>query len=290
MASQNRGNYARYNAGGSRGLAVFRGAFILLTALTLSFGLGFFVIARMMPGGQSPNGGGTNSAPPPVTNHDSDQNHAPNARPAPTNPSSAPNAPASTTNPDADGPSILPDTNVQKPEKIDENGKHTSDSTQSSTTDPDDKNPSDHKTDSENDAQSAGDDSGDTTPSKSHRDRTASPPDEKVQPAGSPDATRDSDASGRSANSKKNGASDAESGPKDGLYRVQIGVFSTREKAEEVAKSAMEKGFEATVKTMTRDGRTLYKVQHSAYRDRVHAEQEQQRLLEAGFDASISNP
>src|SRR5580700_5451526 len=61
MAGQNRSSYARSNSGANRGLAAFfRGAFILLVALTLSFGLGFFVIARMIPA--NTNAGGADSS------------------------------------------------------------------------------------------------------------------------------------------------------------------------------------------------------------------------------------
>src|ERR1041385_4861472 len=49
MASQNRRNYGGYRAQ-SNGLAFVRGFFIMLVVLILSFGLGFFVLARFMPG------------------------------------------------------------------------------------------------------------------------------------------------------------------------------------------------------------------------------------------------
>ena len=76
-----------------------------------------------------------------------------------------------------------------------------------------------------------------------------------------------------------------------GLYRVQIGVYSTREKAEEQAKSASDKGFETTIHTVTSGSRTLYRVQQSAHRNRANAETEKQTAWSiAGFDAYIANP
>lgn len=83
---------------------------------------------------------------------------------------------------------------------------------------------------------------------------------------------------------------DATAVPKSGVYRVQLGVYSTRGKAEEVVEAASDKGFKTTIRVITRGDRTLYRVQHSSHKDRQKAEDAVQKLTDAGFDASIVNP
>src|SRR5262249_36497841 len=75
-----------------------------------------------------------------------------------------------------------------------------------------------------------------------------------------------------------------------GMYRVQIGVYSTKEAAEQEAQRVRDKGFDASVQTYTRDGRTLYRIQHAAFRERANAEDAKRRLNDAGVDAVIANP
>jgi cell division protein FtsN len=113
--------------------------------------------------------------------------------------------------------------------------------------------------------------------------QTAKAPDAEVAPPDSTDDVNDV----RTARHKRAAVGAETTG---GLYRVQIGVYSTREKAEEQAKSAEEKGFETTIRTVTTGDRTVYRVQHSAHRNRANAEMEKQRLVDAGFDAYIANP
>src|SRR5579871_5528265 len=296
MASRNRGRYSSYNASRNSGLAFARGAFVLLVVLVLSFGLGFFVIARMVPGAPKPEGG--NGTPISATNRpdtDSQENANKKSSPPSTTPSNqdAPHTAPPAAKPPA-GPTIDPEDEVQKPDKLDPNSDSTNTIKKSDDangdavpSDPADKTDPKHPGDpSAADKNSSG---GDTPPTRTRRRSRRHASDTEVQPAGKPgestgDSTDTPDTSGRSAE-PANGESAATKPAHDGLYRVQIGVYSTREKAEEIAKDARDRGFKATVKTIEREGRTLYRVQHSAHQDRAKAEADQQRLNDAGFDA-----
>jgi cell division protein FtsN len=70
-------------------------------------------------------------------------------------------------------------------------------------------------------------------------------------------------------------------------YRVQAGIFSTQDAANELAQKLKDKGFAATVQSYDQGGRTLYRVQHAVYKHRSNAEAEQHKLSDAGFDATV---
>jgi cell division protein FtsN len=290
MAGQNRSSYVRSNGGANRGLAAFfRGAFILLVALTLSFGLGFFVIARMVPPGTpdsagSGNGsGGESNGGAPASTH---ANHRPQNSNSSESPSQAAVKPGQPGSSAQDGPELLPEGDVQKPDKLETSGAN------SNSNGADDADSADSKTHggskTENDGSTGAtpttaDESGDTSGQRHSRQGRSSETG-AVQPAGSPDSSspETSDAS--------KAAMDASPAVKTGVYRVQIGVYSTREKAEEVAQSAADKGITTSLHVVKRDGRTLYRVQQSTHRDRAKAELDRQKLIDAGFDATIINP
>ncbi|WP_391558029.1 N-acetylmuramoyl-L-alanine amidase [Robertmurraya sp.] len=71
--------------------------------------------------------------------------------------------------------------------------------------------------------------------------------------------------------------------PGQGVYRVQIGAFRTRENAERLAERAISKGFETYV--YQEDG--LFKVQIGAFADRSRAEELASRAEREGFDAFV---
>jgi hypothetical protein len=82
----------------------------------------------------------------------------------------------------------------------------------------------------------------------------------------------------------------SQSSANEKLYRVMIGgLYSTREQAEEQAKSAAEKGFEMSVYVVNEDF-AFFGVQFSTHSDRAQAEQDKQRLINARLDAYIANP
>lgn len=75
--------------------------------------------------------------------------------------------------------------------------------------------------------------------------------------------------------------------PQARLYRVQVGVYESRENANQVLQTLIASGFEASVVPFQRDGRTLYRVQTLVTRDRARAEQAKQKLESQGFPATI---
>jgi cell division protein FtsN len=280
MSARNRGNYSSRGSVGSSGMGLVRGAGILIVGLGLSFALGFFVIARMMPRGPQPAGESSGEAAvnaanagAPTTSSVTATEHA---EVSPARPSTAPPVPPVRSSGAAAGPTIDPDTegNVQKPGKLE--GEN-----------PDSNVSSDNNDAATSDEAQSGDKSTSDGKHRKHRKKSDSG---ALQTPESPDGSENKpgdetpgDTTGGTTGTETTSAGSA------GLYHVQIGVFSTREKAEEVAKSANDKGFATTVQAVTRDGHTHYRVQHSAYRKRENAEAAKQRLNEAGFEAYISS-
>ncbi|BCW95954.1 MAG: SPOR domain-containing protein [Fimbriimonadales bacterium] len=72
------------------------------------------------------------------------------------------------------------------------------------------------------------------------------------------------------------------------LYRVQVGVYESRENANQVAQQLLASGFEASIVPFQRDGKTLYRVQTLATRDRAKAEAVKSQLESKGFAAVVS--
>lgn len=75
-----------------------------------------------------------------------------------------------------------------------------------------------------------------------------------------------------------------------GLYRVQLGTYSTRGAADAEAAAARGKGIKVSVHVFTKDGRTYYRVQHGLYRSKGRADTAKQRAADAGLDATIVPP
>ncbi|GBC90596.1 MAG: SPOR domain-containing protein [Fimbriimonadales bacterium] len=75
--------------------------------------------------------------------------------------------------------------------------------------------------------------------------------------------------------------------PQARLYRVQVGVYESRENANQVLQTLIASGFEASIVPFQREGRTLYRVQTLVTRDRAKAEQAKQKLESQGFPATI---
>jgi cell division septation protein DedD len=72
------------------------------------------------------------------------------------------------------------------------------------------------------------------------------------------------------------------------LYHVRLGAFHSLEAAHDEVERARAKGFPTRVVPVTRRGRTLYRVQAGAFRDRDRAEAVKQSLQDASLDASVS--
>ena len=72
------------------------------------------------------------------------------------------------------------------------------------------------------------------------------------------------------------------------LYRVQVGVYESRENANQVVQSLLASGFDASIVPFQRDGKTLYRVQTLATRDRAKAEALKNQLTSKGFPAIVA--
>jgi cell division septation protein DedD len=320
MSTRNRGTQARYPAYTPRrsaGSSLLRGTLIMVPLILGCFLLGFFVVARMVhPVTPIP---GAETAQTPVTNP------TPAAQPQPTappttaappavHPSVAPPA-AAPTKPSAGavpGPSIDPveGDNVQQPDSLD---SAPADGSTSDNGTPNDNaggdsgnNPFAAVTPNRSDTSS----SGDSTTHRRRRRRRHQAESDAVQ---NPD-TLDNSNSGETGGDSTSGGSNSDganagsaNGPRpsgtkaaapasgaasssSGLYRVQIGIFSTQDAADAQAKQARDHGFDVTIHPYQSGGRTLYRVQQGLYRQRANADAAKQRLNAAGIDATVSNP
>ncbi|HLK55206.1 MAG TPA: SPOR domain-containing protein [Chthonomonadaceae bacterium] len=303
MASQNRRNYGGYSAPSS-GLAFVRGTFIMLVVLILCFGFGFFVLARFMPGAPKPensHAGAALASTRDGNDSSSGQNIASAEQPAPRVPASKP-TPSPATHQAPQGPIIAPgDENpVQQPGNMDTSGKHDENTDNANKPDAHEKPAVGQKPEQKAGAidKQAGDDT--PAPNRSANDDThptvSKPHRSNRKPAG-----EGNDVPKNHTDTPRNGDTDPTptAPPRDnndskpaaaGFYRVQIGVFGTREQAEQLVKEAQGKGFEAQIKVIQKEGQTLYKVQHSAHKTRANAEKEGQKLTEAGFQIYIAGP
>jgi cell division protein FtsN len=72
------------------------------------------------------------------------------------------------------------------------------------------------------------------------------------------------------------------------LYRVQVGVYESRENANQVVQSLLASGFEASIVPLQRDGKTVYRVQTLVTRDRAKAEALKSQLESKGFPAVVA--
>ncbi|MGQ9656280.1 MAG: SPOR domain-containing protein [Fimbriimonadales bacterium] len=71
------------------------------------------------------------------------------------------------------------------------------------------------------------------------------------------------------------------------LYRVQVGVYESRDNANQVVQSLIASGFEASVVPFQREGITFYRVQALVTRDRAKAESLKNQLVSKGFPAVL---
>lgn len=280
MPAPNRNRYSDDYGGGSTAIRTL-GAFLLCAVL--SFALGFFVLARFWSNKPKTDTDGLEKS---TMASAGDRSLAHHSDDTPTPLRTA--LPTARPTPRVVAPRIDPAEDVQKPASLDTNKETTKpvDPSQDNLPDPsaEPKKPA---------APAQADPPALPEEVKPKRHKKVAIPDE-LQPSKSPDdettpaASTDDVNDVRAPHRKRPAPAGVENG--GGLFRVQIGVYSTREKAEEQAKSASDKGFETTIHTVTTGDHTLYRVQHSAHRNRANAEVEKQRLVDAGFDAYIANP
>jgi len=120
--------------------------------------------------------------------------------------------------------------------------------------------------------------SSDETDTNSRRTRRPRSSDADAQDAVDESATVQSDT---------NRGSEADS-PTGSMYHVHLGSFHSRDAAGLEVERARTKGFETQIVPITRSGRTLYRVQIGAFRDRKRAESVKQSLQDASLDAIVS--
>ncbi len=236
-----------------------RGAFALLALIGISFLFGFFVLARLMPDTRSTSGGiPAQTQNPPVTE----------ATPSPATPQRNESVPGPTLEAEED------ETSVQQPATPD-----TSSSTTTPTQGDSNKSDADLNKLTENS----------TPPFVPTENRSPNFP--AVQSPSTPDSTRTSRRDLDLKKEQNESASRTETPPttaSTSLYRVQAGVYSTKEAAESEAAKVRDRGFDANVHTSTVGGRTLYHIQNGIYRDRANAEAMRQRLKEAGIETHLA--
>ncbi|GIV04738.1 MAG: hypothetical protein KatS3mg016_0313 [Fimbriimonadales bacterium] len=80
---------------------------------------------------------------------------------------------------------------------------------------------------------------------------------------------------------------ETETSHQNALYRVQVGVYESRENANLAAQALHSSGFEASIVPFQRDGKTLYRVQVLVTRDRAKADTLKSQMESKGFNATI---
>lgn len=321
MEAGNSQSDARGRAGGSIALNLVRTLTIFMALAALSFVLGFFVLARLIPGTPKPAPAGGAA----TTNGQdnlADRSIPPVRTPAtplapkpaliasnlPVQPVVAPGPKVVVT----PGPSLDPvnDTAgkkpaVQRPHRLETVGARTpspqSEDGSATTTGakkpapakvapPEDAppvaRPRKHKTTRPKtvDISDTGD-AGDNAPEATTR-RIQIPHKVKPRPA---DTSNDNGDQGDFVPSKaKMKVRDTEP-TGSGLFHVHLGAFHSRDAAASEVERARAKGFTTQIVPVTRNGRTLYRVQAGAFRDRGHAESVQQSLQDANLDARITD-
>jgi cell division septation protein DedD len=73
------------------------------------------------------------------------------------------------------------------------------------------------------------------------------------------------------------------------LYRVQVGVFSEKDRAEELSGELVEKGYSTYVSQTQSGGKVLYKVQVGAFEDEENAKALADELNASGYDVVVTS-
>ncbi len=270
MGVSNRSRQSSYYGDRNRGWNFVRGAFALLALIGISFLFGFFVLARLMPDTRA----ASNGIPVAASGNNSLQAQPmPSANQGAAIPQAAPKH--DTTVP---GPTLEPETDeptVQKPTTLDGTHSATLPSTREL-------------------PQSSRDEGNKITQSSPSPFVSADQMRSNSEPVQSP-ASLDTHRSPRRERDRRRdqpeNVTHTETPPSasaSSLFRVQVGVFSTKEAAEQEAAKVRERGFDANVHTTIEGGRTLYHIQNGVYRNRANAEAMQQRLKEAGIDTHLA--
>lgn len=289
MSVRNRNSYSNMSGGRNRSWNLLRGAGILLILALLSFSLGFFVLSRLPQFDRPTNNGGSGNV------NNARENNASSRLQSPSPSVSSSRRTTQRTEPARPGPTIDPEeTNtLQKPENLDSSGVQANGATRD--------NGEAGGTDANNAVPPSGGTGNNTADpgQSSPRNETAAASDsprrrdrKAVQAPSTPDgghtvgSTTAPAPAGRVQSSENTGETAASSG----LFRVQIGVYSTKEAAELEARRLADRGINATVHATTSGGRALYRLQHGAFRNRVNAEAARDKLKSSGVDSIVQDP
>lgn len=72
-------------------------------------------------------------------------------------------------------------------------------------------------------------------------------------------------------------------------YRVQVGSFDSKERADMLSRQLNQRGYYTFTRTEQKGGKTLYRVQVGAYKDRQRAEDVSKELQNDGFAAHVGS-
>jgi hypothetical protein len=321
MGASKRSNYSRNSSYSNPGKDVVRNIGVVAGLGGLSFFLGFFVLAKMVPDkhGEAESTPSVTQSQLPVPTRQTVQAAVPvtsSSRETASTPASPPFHKDSA----ASGVTIEPDdqTAAQKPRDVDSASRSALPDTSASPSN-DSANASHSTTDA---APTAPHDEVGTptttgsngTTGTAHRkprlrghsgdgntDLNASATDNGGISEGDQKPSRiDRDESDTSARSERHSArpdtgdaANAETPPpaktvKRNRYRVVAGSYAQRESAERRAQRVKDLGMDADVVSITKDdGTTVYRVQQGIYRKRANAEAAQKKLTDAGMDADV---
>jgi cell division protein FtsN len=251
MSAGNPGTLTRSVRRGDRSRALLKGAAVVLCLSSLCFMAGFYVIAPLLANASS--------------SASESQQPQPTAQNATSSQSSgSPSVPTDTA-----GRAETPPPANTPPPAATNNGGNTDDG------------PLLAPPDDNNDFQRPG------SLDRRSQDETARNRNTREQPART-DTEPPANLNDNNAETNANAGSDAETRSESRrLFRVQVGVYSTQQGAEQEVRRLSELGFQTSVVPMRRDDKTLYRVQHGIYRIRANAEAARQKLVDSGVDAII---
>ena len=247
VSVRNKNTYA--NRRGAGGTGYIKGAFVLLFLALLSFGLGFFVLARLVPDDHAAKASANDSANARKSDSELIAASAADRKPAsaPRKIAAKPIVPAAPKK--DDGPLIEPQ---------DETATHTPAA------------PDATKPDATRPALS------------SPQTRRAAPPTDAPNPDGTVQTPRQPDGGDIPVTPTEPPVTERK------RYHVQINLHATRETAEQEAQQIIDKGFNARVRPVLRDGRTLYRVEYNiVYKHKSNADATLAKLRDAGIDSAI---
>ena len=304
-------------------MVIARTVGIFLGLAVLSFVLGFFVLAKVVPGApRSPMASAlpATDVPAPISAETGvprdiarTAGTAPEHGATPTQVGSAKDAPkprigrGPSLDPETDAPAPSDSAGVQAPRKVGPDGLSASSSTDSTKESaasgdaPDGPAPksaltvqtkhrrraSAHKSARTSNSPDDAVTGSDETTSDASESATAKPPKSRRTSASADE--NDDNADANAAGPERSGPSNSDDSAGRGtLYHVRLGSFHSREAAENEVERARAKGFPTRVVPVTRHGHTLYRVQAGAFRDRDRAEAIRQSLQDASLDASVS--